>query len=1021
MRLLVAVLFVLLPGLAAAQDAGVRPPGGGTAEALVRPALAPADVLRERVEHLQKALMQDPSLEVSLGAIFHIDLTDDRAVSERVQELDRQLVQLRGRVTTSSTATTAAAQPTPDQLQLRALMLERDFLQQNRAIRMAIVEAEQDRLRLVKEKSETELRRKKAEEEAKAAEADRLRALEEAHRAQTAAIQGLKNKRAAVLEAHRALAARDEQQSELQARRNRNETRRLEKIDRAVLKPETTLSSTTALSDFLVIDRLLREGLDHFEEVLAREGEDLELPRLPAQDLSTGSRSSVEEIQAAQELETAVADFLAYRTDVEERERASRIASVASWHRTISRLIDARHRALARVPGGARDALLYSREASSEVRLEVRAVQLWIRGWLTVRTDEVTHLERTLERLLALSALWDLLAVIAILLVALWVKRNGKRVRAWWRRQIEASRFRSLGALRRLALIERMVDVIGPPALFVGSVHAVDLALRDPQRPPELDLILAVVLWIAYYRLLRRGFEGAIVGLARRRLRLDKRIRLKIERSTILAGRTLFFGALFRALVGRVVGPGYIFHYAELLIVAFLLLVAVVLVQRWRTDIAGAYLEIWPEGVLARLVEGTQQKWYGFFVSFAAFNYVLVRAAVTFGRDVALEFDQIRKALAFIFRLRLERRAEELGEWEGSIEQLPKSLRKAFTQGPLFDAKLRIDHFPGLEKLLGDLDLWRKNKAKGSFLLIGDRGMGKTTWLHKAASEIEDLRVTYVPLTREIDDPKKLAAALAEELGIEDETPTTGRIAKELNKQERRVLLVDDLHHLFSRRVGGASLIDELMGLIERTGQRVFWIVAANELMWRYHQAVHKRHVPFRAEVRLGGWSEEQISQLLMARAAAAGVVHEFEDLVTDAERERSEGALARTSQAYTRLIWDYADGSPLVAIHYWLRSLAPMDGARVKVRLFKTPELDRLGRMPEEAVFLYAAIALHGNLSAAEASKILRYPERFSDALLIRGHEEGYLARLSNAERYSLSVQWYRAIIQFMRRKHVL
>lgn len=1021
MRLLIAVLLLLPPSPAAAQDAGAGPTDGGAPSEPVRPVPARGEVLSRRIQHLEKALMQDPSLEVSLGALFPIDLTDDEAVSARVREIDRQLVDLRGRVSTSSTATVTAQRPSAAQLEVRALTLERDFLQQNRAIRMAIVEAEEARLRLLKEKSDTELRRKEAEEEAKTAEVDRLRALEEAQRARTAAIQSLKSKRAAVLEAHGKLAARNEQLSKLQARRNRDDTRRLRRIDRAVLRAETTVSSTSALSTFVEIDRLLRESLDYFERVLARQSENLELPRLPFQDLSTGERSSIEELEAAKELDRALADFRAYRAEVEAREGASRMESVASWHLTISRLIEARHRALARVPERARKELLYSRAALSEVRLELRAVQLWIRGWLTVRTDEVTHLERTLERLLALRTLWDLLAVIGIVIVALWVRRNGKRVRSWWRRQIESSRLRSLGAVRRLALLERMVDVIGPPALFVGAIHAINFALRDPQRPPELDLLLAVVLWIGYYRLLRRGFEGAIVGLARRRLKIDRKTKQKIERSTILAGRTLFFGALFRALVVRIVGAGFIFHYVELLIVAFLVMVAVVLVQRWRTDIAGAYLKVWPEGTLARLVGATQKKWYGFFVAFTAFGYVLVRAAVAFGRDVVLEFDQIRKALAFLFRLRLERRAEEMGEWEGSIEQLPKSLRKAFTQGPLYDATLRIDRFPGLDKLLADLDLWRNNKAKGSFLLIGERGIGKTTWLHKAASEIDDFRVTHIPLTREIDDPRKLAATLAEELGIEDETPTTGRIAKELNKRERQVLLVDDLHHLFCRGVGGAALIDELMGLIERTGHRVFWLVSTSELMWRYHQAVHKRHVPFRAEVRLGAWSEEHISQLLMARAAASGVIHEFEDLVTDAQQERSQVALARTSQSYTRLIWDYADGSPVVAIHYWLRSLAPVDGSRVKVRLFKTPDLDRLGRMPEEAVFLYAAIALHGNLSAGEAARILRYPERFSNALLIRGHEEGYLARLMNAERYALSVQWYRAIIQFLRRKHVL
>ena len=90
-----------------------------------------------------------------------------------------------------------------------------------------------------------------------------------------------------------------------------------------------------------------------------------------------------------------------------------------------------------------------------------------------------------------------------------------------------------------------------------------------------------------------------------------------------------------------------------------------------------------------------------------------------------------------------------------------------------------------------------------------------------------------------------------------------------------------------------------------------------------------------------------------MSRAARSGVSHQFEDLIVSSEMERQEEALVQASEGYTRLVWDYSDGCPAVALRFWLHSLVPMGRRNVKVRLFKEPENERLLRIPEEGVFI--------------------------------------------------------------------
>ena len=145
--------------------------------------------------------------------------------------------------------------------------------------------------------------------------------------------------------------------------------------------------------------------------------------------------------------------------------------------------------------------------------------------------------------------------------------------------------------------------------------------------------------------------------------------------------------------------------------------------------------------------------------------------------------------------------------------------------------------------------------------------------------------------------------------------------------------------------------------------------------------AARPRRIRFRSEQTINEWSEGDIRMLLMARAAASGVVHQFEDLVVDAAQ--SDAALVRSSESYVRLIWDYADGCPEVACHFWLRSLVYVADDRVRVRLFSAPNGTRLERLPEEARFVYAALVTHDALSAEHVARVLRVERvaRGSDA----------------------------------------
>jgi hypothetical protein len=193
-----------------------------------------------------------------------------------------------------------------------------------------------------------------------------------------------------------------------------------------------------------------------------------------------------------------------------------------------------------------------------------------------------------------------------------------------------------------------------------------------------------------------------------------------------------------------------------------------------------------------------------------------------------------------------------------------------------------------------------------------------------------------------------------------------------------------------------------------------------DSLSWKYLRSAQPQRSWFRDVIELSSWSDDEISQLIMARAAASGVVHSFEDLMTEEADEKTDRRLAEIGQSYSRLIWDSSDGCPWVALHYWLRSLAPVSESQVRVRLFRRVDLTRLEKWPKEAMFLYAAIALHSHLSARELSSILRYSTEMCESFLNQGCEEGYLICDENG-RYHFNVNWYRPIMRYLSQRHAV
>ena len=97
----------------------------------------------------------------------------------------------------------------------------------------------------------------------------------------------------------------------------------------------------------------------------------------------------------------------------------------------------------------------------------------------------------------------------------------------------------------------------------------------------------------------------------------------------------------------------------------------------------------------------------------------------------------------------------------------------------------------------------------------------------------------------------------------------------------------------------------------------------------------------------------------------------------------------------------------------------APDGPRRVRVRLFDAPRTEDLEALSEEARFVLAAVVLHQSLTVSEAAWTLRYQPAVCQSILEFLVGQGYL--VMEAERFHVATHWYRAVIRYLKRKHLL
>ena len=327
-----------------------------------------------------------------------------------------------------------------------------------------------------------------------------------------------------------------------------------------------------------------------------------------------------------------------------------------------------------------------------------------------------------------------------------------------------------------------------------------------------------------------------------------------------------------------------------------------------------------------------------------------------------------------------------------------------------------------VEKVRAQVDTWSASRADGSLVLLGEKGIGKTTFLGILSRSMEPMPVLQHTISKKVYTEKGLVTELALALGIE-KPANLEALAAHMNGGEDRIVLLDEAHNLFLRKVGGYDAYECLIKLVTYTSDRIFWVLVFNSFAWNFINQSYRRVHYFRKLLELAPWSLEEIQNLIASRNRRAGLEIQFEEMLLGEERSRTgDFELIESADGYFRLLRDASGGNPRVATYLWLQSLRPVSDHVLRVGLFREEVAEEINRLDSELLFALAAVCQHENLNVAEISQVLNVSMDFAGFSVRYLTEYGYLEpKHTDPGRITLSPRYYRQVLKVLRSKHLL
>lgn len=366
--------------------------------------------------------------------------------------------------------------------------------------------------------------------------------------------------------------------------------------------------------------------------------------------------------------------------------------------------------------------------------------------------------------------------------------------------------------------------------------------------------------------------------------------------------------------------------------------------------------------------------------------------------------------------------ADFLAETQEAIGKLPFVYQRLFRTTALEDMQFFEGRGVELNQLHNAYNNWTKGRV-ASTVLIGEKGCGLTTILNYYLQEITTKSEVYrLNPTDTLYSTENLVEFFSSSFNVK--LNTLDDINSYLLKGNKKLVVLENLQHLFLKKVNGFEAINALRVLISNSKKNVFWVVSCTQYAWNFLLKVTPITDHFSYHIKLGEFDDKHMTDLILKRHSVSGYgLHflpsaeqlnnkKFKKLSEDEQQEKLQ-------EGYFSDLNKIARGNISLALIYWLRSTERVAKNTIYIMSLKEMDFSFMKSMSNDKLYTLTDLLLHDGLTAVEYGTVTCNTDFEGRNILTGLADDGVLIEKDGY--YNINPLLYRQTITLLETKNIL
>lgn len=703
-------------------------------------------------------------------------------------------------------------------------------------------------------------------------------------------------------------------------------------------------------------------------------------------------------------LEDSLTTYLADKTDINW-------FSVDVNHRTLASFNVSKESLLQLADRKTKDQLTgFGPNGVTQFYSELTITKLNIRYYIHYQIRSFSKLLNDLE-ISPVPVISVILKVVGIVFIFNWWMRNSDRL-------IHDFKISKLKSTRNPSLWIRAIWYCSRAHKAIAYLLLITATLRIISTLPSLQhlIFLEIFTWWILGGSIAVSF---ILEFAYRNSKHNKKEAIALRLSTI---RRYIWGFIVAGVIlqisARTLGQGTIYAWINSVVYLFFIFLTIMTLKQWNSTIFNRIeqLETYPLSIQWAL-RNKNTSFMSIVATACGSMWLIGRSIQHQVFSVLSQNAAFSHVLAYLFRIEVAKQTEVAKE-QSNLVRIKSALAFDYIIPGSKESELLEEY--ALDEIVS-LSRYLLTDSPAVCVLSGERGVGTTTVLNRILSKTKNAKPLYINCP--YDGYSALLPELAKLVGLSEESTERDILQHLRNSDDCYLIAFDNAQRLVKPKVNGLADLMKLTNLLRRARKSHRVVLSIDKSSWRFIDRARGERLLFDLVTFMPKWTERQIGQLLDSRIVKDNDIEgvSFDGLVLP--KQWDEDNLTdeeRAKNGFYRILWDYSDGNPTVALRFFRLSLfKDKETDIVLVRLFTSPQSDDLEAMPKPMLAVLRSIVQLEVASPADLCdcSLLSIAEVISTLRYFQSR--GYIEWNENKAR--ISDHWYRHITNILHRQHLL